>query len=154
MIPTSRYSHPGAMSSPECNWGLLLSSKIQHAPIIGWHKTETSALLVEFLYCHVCFHVLMKEAATWERPTWQGIEGSPSQQPLGTQAPSPTTHKKLNSSSNHVSLEGKPSGVFRRGPSPGLLHCSLAETLPPRLSWNVPRFLALRNREILSLLSH
>lgn len=71
---------------------------IDVSPMIRLYKTKTSVLLADFLYCLVGLHVFMKQAAIWDRPRWQGIEGSPSQQPLGTEVPSPATHKKLNSS--------------------------------------------------------
>lgn len=55
--------------------------------------------------------ILKKQVATLEKSMWQGIEGSPNQQPLGTESTSPATHKELNSANNYVSLEVNPSPV-------------------------------------------
>ena len=51
------------------------------------------------------------QTSTLERPKWQGVEGSSNQQPSGTQIPSPTTHKELNSANNPMSLGANPSRV-------------------------------------------
>lgn len=60
--------------------------------LIRLHKIEISVLLADFLYCLDGLHVLMKQAATLERPMWQRIEGSPNQQLLRTEVLSPATH--------------------------------------------------------------
>ena len=138
------------------NW--WSAAKVMDATsMIRLQETETSVFLHSFIglhvfikhtHMHMCAHCHTGELRS------QGIGGSPNQQPLGTEIPSPATHKELNFANNLVSLEVKPSAVEPSDEAPAMA-CALTVACKRPWSrgptWALPRFLAPRNYGIISM---
>ena len=73
MVSIFLRSHPCEIPSSECD--LLLSLKVMGvASIIRLEKIMTYIFLADSVYCPPILHASIKQAAMWERPTWQGTK--------------------------------------------------------------------------------